>query len=225
MSPVRLGIALFFVVAVTAPVAGDPAPTGSQKRTDEPVLYKEKDTRLFQAEMTEQQYQLAERQFVVTTALTVANVFLFLMSVTISLIVLRGQRRDKSLETVQLFNERFAALLGNRIGGRGGLAVEEFLERFWGIQFEQFLFWERGLIPNDFFAMWMVSRRLNFHSGFGPAISAAAFGTSFADTRQKYTYFPDAKRFFDFIEGISKVSLANPASDIEALVKRYPKRG
>ncbi len=76
-----------------------------------------------------------------------------------------------------------------------------FLERFWGLQYEQYHWWRKGLISNDFFEIWMEVRRINFELGFESTyhrFSRYEYRKSFKDQADKYKTFTQSKKFFLF---------------------------
>ena len=87
----------------------------------------------------------------------------------------RASVRNKQADTVAAFNKQFDVLQKERsdltaskpdtdkaAAARRGLQVKILMDRFWSLQFEQFLAWRSGFVPTDLYIYWAFSRWRGF---------------------------------------------------------------
>jgi hypothetical protein len=48
------------------------------------------------------------------------------------------------------------------------IELELWAQRFWSLQFDQFLWWRKGFVARDVFRYWLLSRRHEFRQAQGP---------------------------------------------------------
>ena len=106
---------------------------------------------------------------VLTGVNTIMNISAMLIAVVALLISSHRQREDKAVEMTSYFQQRYADVSSERealshpaANRTDSLAhphrCHEVAVHFWNLQLEQYQFWRKGLIPQEFFEYWMRCR-------------------------------------------------------------------
>ena len=171
--------------------------------------------------------QVARYSLIIAVLALIATITFAFLNMMILVTSLTSQKRIRQMDFVAAFNERLGQLIARLRLTRAskekflaeGLDSQQFLTRFWEIQFEQFLYWEKGLIPDDFFEMWMVRRNSDWNVGPSYGISKDEFQSTFNENYAQYGRFKESRSFYEMMKAIFEAGDIDPTNEIGEILR------
>jgi hypothetical protein len=71
-------------------------------------------------------------------------------------------KESKQADLLMDFNRRFEALCAFKNSADGQKDPEQFWDRFWNLQFDQFTHWRQGFVNDHTFKYWMTCRHKDY---------------------------------------------------------------
>lgn len=147
-------------------------------------------------------------------------------------------RRIKTVEVQNAFHERFdrlqearsSILLGAHSMTDATLdhVAKIYFDRFWSLQFDQYVAWKRGLVDNGVFRFWAFARWKQFSDSSGDywCLGTRGVSSSFAEVVREWNCEPSSGEgraslvhgFIDLFEGISH---AEKSEDVMFQLKKH----
>jgi hypothetical protein len=176
--------------------------------------------------------RIARFSLIIASLALIATITFAFLNMMILVTSLTTQKRTKQMDFVAAFNERLGQLIASlRLNLRKinhvsegeflaeGIDSKQFLSRFWEVQFDQFIYWERGLIPDDFFEMWMVRRHSDWAVGPSFGISKDEFRSTFNENYAQYGRFKESRSFYEMMKAIFEAGDIDPTNEIGKILR------